>query len=76
MAKRTAESCPKCGSAWVVPIAYGFPDEETFAAAGRGEVEPGGCVIGGNDPNRACRDCTHQWTVPEDDETGPHATVR
>ncbi len=54
-------ACPKCDSEKVVPIVYGFPTDETMEAARRGEVSLGGCIIMGDDPNRECQDCGHQW---------------
>ncbi|UCH79180.1 MAG: hypothetical protein JSU81_04330 [Candidatus Coatesbacteria bacterium] len=36
-------ACPKCGSDEnVIPIVYGYPSEELFEAAERGEVALGG----------------------------------
>jgi DNA-directed RNA polymerase subunit RPC12/RpoP len=56
--------CPKCGSSKVLPIVYGLPieipgkpEKGLIAAEKRGEVELGGCVITGKDPNFRCKDC-------------------
>ena len=49
--------CPNCGSRKVVPIVYGYPAEETVQRQFRDEVELGGCVVTGDDPERACKDC-------------------
>jgi hypothetical protein len=36
-------ACPECGSREnVIPIVYGYPSDELFEAADRGEVELGG----------------------------------
>lgn len=53
--------CPHCGSEQVIPIVYGMPGAELGAAWERGEVELGGCVVSGNDPERHCRECWTQW---------------
>lgn len=51
--------CPVCGAPGV-RIVYGMPGGELFEAANRGEVVLGGCVIGGDDPDFACRE-GHRW---------------
>ena len=57
----TAEAppaCPTCGSAAdVVPIVYGLPGEELMAAAKRGEVALGGCLVSPDDPRWRCKKC-------------------
>jgi hypothetical protein len=55
------QACPRCRSRYVVPIIYGLPAEKGRAAASRGEVQLGGCCITGDDPDRHCRCCGHQW---------------
>ncbi len=55
-------ACPKCGSSEnVVPIVYGYPSAELMAAAERGEVKLGGCVITGDDPQWYCKACSYSW---------------
>jgi len=39
------QTCPTCQTDTVVPVVYGFPTDDTFEAADRGEVALGGCVI-------------------------------
>lgn len=48
-------SCPRCGSARVIPIVYGDPTYETFKRAGRGEIALGGCLI--DSPTHQCKNC-------------------
>jgi len=54
------EACPRCGDE-AVRIAYGLPTGRTFAAAERGEIVLGGCLITGQDPDRAYLSCHHHW---------------
>lgn len=58
-----APTCPRCGSR-AVPILRGYPSPEGFAAAERGEVVLGGCVIAHDDPHFACVgvDCGLRFT--------------
>ncbi len=53
--------CPKCRSTNVIPIVYGFPSEELFERADRGEVKLGGCVIEDDNPNYFCKDCEAEF---------------
>ena len=55
------KTCPKCGSSDVIPIVFGYPTVETGEAAERGELALGGCCVGDNDPDCACKACGHQW---------------
>jgi hypothetical protein len=56
--------CPACGGK-LVPILYGLPDSEGFAAAERGEVALGGCTILGDEPHLQCVACNEPfWTGP------------
>ena len=50
--------CPACNRR-VRPlrIVFGYPAPELFAAADRGEVALGGCVVTGDDPTHRCPDC-------------------
>ncbi|MDX6224339.1 MAG: hypothetical protein QOE64_715 [Frankiales bacterium] len=43
------------------PIAWGYPDPETFAAWERDDVEVGGCCIPAWVPHRICRGCGATW---------------
>ena len=52
---QTVLVCPKCGSSNVIPVVYGYPSPEGFAAAARGEIKLGGCVVG--DYDWSCGDC-------------------
>jgi len=56
-----APACPECQAADTVPIVYGLPGPEIFAAAERGELAIGGCVVEFDNPRWACRACTHRW---------------
>jgi hypothetical protein len=49
--------CPNCGSTRTIPIIYGLPTMETAIKAQNGEVEIGGCIVTGDDPQRCCQDC-------------------
>jgi hypothetical protein len=54
-------SCPKCGAA-IVPIIYRMPAGELVQQAKRGEVELGGCVVWGDNPQLVCRGPKpHYW---------------
>ncbi len=55
-------SCPVCGGDGL-EIIYGFPTQELFEAAQRGEVALGGCIVGGEMPTTECRSCNHTWVV-------------
>ena len=54
-------TCPKCGSRDVAPIVYGYPTEESMQRAHRGEIELGGCIVGGNEPECRCRNCGRRF---------------
>jgi hypothetical protein len=57
--------CPVCGGR-LVPILYGLPTPEAGAAADRGEIELGGCLVTGDDPQLACRGCHERfWIAPQ-----------
>ncbi len=53
----TTSRCERCGFGRWVTIAYGYPGEEMAAAAARGEIELGGCLIEEGAPRRRCRVC-------------------
>jgi hypothetical protein len=56
-------SCPSCGGGPVVPIIFGFPTEETRAAAKHGHYVLGGCCWSMDDPHWHCRMCGHGWRL-------------
>ncbi len=55
--------CPQCGSRSIARIAFGMPawgqDLEEELASGR--LVLGGCCVTGDDPDRHCNQCGHQW---------------
>lgn len=56
--------CPKCKQKRGVNISYGFPTEELFEEAERNEAVLGGCMQAlGEDPDRQCLGCGHQWDI-------------
>jgi hypothetical protein len=61
--KKGAEVCPACGGR-LVPILYGLPDAEAGAAAERGEIALGGCIVMGDDPHLACTKCHARYRSP------------
>lgn len=64
-------TCPRCGAADPLRILYGMPGWEAKAAADRGEVVLGGCMIDDWSPANACRACDHQWGALEDRRPRP-----
>ena len=50
-------TCAWCGTDVLVPIVYGYPDDELFEAGERGEVEIGGCIVEEDAPTDACHHC-------------------
>lgn len=54
---RRLRRCRACGSTEVVRIVHGEPTEEAEAAATRGEVALGGCLVWEGQPNWVCRRC-------------------
>ena len=57
----TPTDCPQCGKRDGVPLLRGFPTEEHFELASRGEIVLGGCVVDGTGHDRECRNCGHRW---------------
>jgi Zn ribbon nucleic-acid-binding protein len=53
--------CPQCNLNEAVAILYGYPSPETLKAWHNKEVELGGCIVGGEIPNRKCIKCNFQW---------------
>lgn len=52
--------CPQCEGD-LIPIVYGYPGPELMEAAGRGELELGGCIVGDNDPQHRCKNCGRRY---------------
>jgi len=52
--------CPKCGSAKVLPILYGYPSAEALKAALEGKIILGGCTIVTGAPIWRCAACGHE----------------
>lgn len=63
MRRRTAELCLRC-SGEGVPVIYGRPDDELFAAAEAGLVSIGGCIIPSDVDVATCRRCGELWSPP------------
>ena len=61
VAKGTVK-CPACGGK-LIPILYGLPDPEGFAAAERGEIALGGCTVMGDDPQLRCFTCGEEYWI-------------
>lgn len=59
-------TCPACGGG-TIPLEYGYPDEELFAAGERGEVAIGGCVVPppSQEVGEVCRECGREYARPE-----------
>ena len=55
------KKCPNCDSKNVIGIVYGMPNYELFQEVERGKVKLGGCEVGLDDPEYACKDCGHEW---------------
>ena len=61
------KSCPKCKSKDIIPILYGYPDNEMFAASDRDECILGGCCIALDENAQEnlnkyhCKDCGYEW---------------
>lgn len=52
------EFCPHCGAPLkLVPLVFGYPTDETFERARRGQVALGGCLVGDDEPAWACSIC-------------------
>lgn len=60
---RAQTYCPVCESANVVPVAYGYPSDDMFSRADRGEILLGGCVLAPDASVEGCGDCGTQWKV-------------
>ncbi len=55
--------CPKCNLKKAVQILYGYASPATLKAWHNKEVELGGCIVGGEIPNRKCIKCNYEWEV-------------
>ena len=58
---RPRPGCPRCGSAEVKPIVYGFVDVSAYLELGKRapDFELGGLVT--RDENWCCLGCGHKW---------------
>jgi hypothetical protein len=67
-------TCPYGHRVRPVPIIYGYPMPEGFAAAERGEVVIGGCIVTGDDtdPEWACPVCREPFRVADKNAVLPH----
>jgi hypothetical protein len=54
-------TCPECHAKEAVDIVYGYPTDATLKSWQNKEVELGGCVIIGDDPEFRCMKCGHLW---------------
>lgn len=63
MKHRTTKRCPKCGSHNSAAILWGMPafSAELEKDIDEGRVVLGGCCVVGDDPDRHCNDCGHEW---------------
>jgi len=53
--------CPKCNKEDIIPIIYGYPNDNLMSASRDGNVSLGGCRFSSDAPNYACKDCGHSW---------------
>ena len=53
--------CPVCGTNNVIEIIYGYPTEEAIKEYEKGNIELGGCMFEGDEPNRKCKNCGTTW---------------
>lgn len=53
-------TCVKCGGDRL-PIAYGYPGPDMWAAEQRGEIVLGGCTMDPGMPTSVCRECGQTW---------------
>jgi len=54
-------TCPKCQAKEAVKIIYGYPTDATLKSWQNKEIELGGCIITGDDPDFRCMKCGHLW---------------
>jgi hypothetical protein len=55
----------------MLPIVFGYPMPETFAAAERGELAIGGCLVSGEDPTHRCTACDQDVILDDLGEVEP-----
>jgi hypothetical protein len=55
------KTCPRCCAPDPIPIAYGYPDEELFEMAERGEIVLGGCCFYPGMPFKCCWFCGKRY---------------
>lgn len=61
------QNCPKCNSSHIIPIIYGYPDNEMFEDSNNDECILGGCCISINESdekslkNHHCKNCGYEW---------------
>ncbi|CAA9560997.1 MAG: hypothetical protein AVDCRST_MAG70-1662 [uncultured Thermomicrobiales bacterium] len=69
---RVEVRCPACAeTVRPVPIAYGMPGPEMVAAAERGEILLGGCVVSPDNPTHRCPRCHRVlWSLAESGDEG------
>lgn len=53
--------CPVCGTNNVIEIIYGDPTEEAIKEYEKGNIELGGCMFEGDEPNLKCKNCGATW---------------
>jgi len=55
--------CPQCGSRSIAAIGFGMPSwsAELEAELASGRLVLGGCCVTGDDPDRHCNGCGHDW---------------
>jgi hypothetical protein len=68
MQTTNTKRCPRCGSADVLPIIYGYPSEKMIEDSAAGRISLGGCTIWqGESPAFECDSCGHRWGIFTDD---------
>lgn len=61
VARTNKRRCPTCASPYVVPVVFGLPSAEGQACWDRGELDLGGCLVMGDEPDWRCRACGAEW---------------
>jgi hypothetical protein len=69
---RRPAACARCGAGSLQRIVYGHHGFETLAAAERGEIMLGSCIVHSEQPDWHCRSCGHSFF----DETDPARRLR
>jgi hypothetical protein len=65
LSKMKPPKCPHCGAKKVVDILYGYPSDEGFEKADKGELVIGGCIVSGDNPSWQCTTCNTPIYQPE-----------